>query len=77
MKQVKLNTMSHNKFTAGAHIIYDDGRKGHSGVKAVILESDAKSMTVQFDDRAATTKIYFTDKEWMDFITVSVNPINN
>lgn len=69
--------MLHDKFIPGAHIVYNDGRKGHSGVKAVILETDNKSMTVQFDDRADTTLINFSDKAWMDFITIGVNPKNN
>ena len=60
--------MSNDQFITGSHIIYNDGRKGHAGVRAVILEVDSKSMKVQFDDRADTTTIYFSEKAWMDFI---------
>jgi hypothetical protein len=32
---------------------------------------DAEGMTVQFEDRADTTYIRFTDRRWMDFISVA------
>lgn len=63
--------MLQNQFTAGKEIIYDDGRAGHKGVKAVILEVNNNSMTVQFEDRADTTLILFSEKPWMDFITIA------
>jgi hypothetical protein len=49
-------------------IIYNDGRKGHSGVMADIISSDKTGMTVQFADRADTTRIPFASREWMNFI---------
>ena len=55
----------------GGRIIYDDGRPGHKGVLAAVLAVDAKGMTVQFDDRADTSRIAFSDKAWMDFIEVA------
>jgi hypothetical protein len=54
----------------GAKIVYNDGRSGHVNVVAVVLEVDAEGMTVQFEDRADTTYIRFTDRRWMDFISV-------
>ena len=55
----------------GGRIVYDDGRPGHAGVLATVLAVDAKGMTVQFDDRADTTHIVFSDKGWMEFIEVA------
>ncbi len=55
----------------GGRIIYNDGRPGHKGVAATVLAVDAKGMTVQFDDRADTNCIAFSDRGWMDFIEVA------
>lgn len=55
----------------GTKIVYDDGRPGHVNVVAVVLEVDAEGMTVQFDDRADTTYIRFTDQRWMNFIKIA------
>lgn len=54
----------------GGRISYDDGRPGHQGVEATVLAIDARGMMVQFDDRADTTYILFSDRRWMDFICV-------
>jgi hypothetical protein len=54
----------------GSRISYNDGRPGHEGVEATVLAGDARGMTVQFDDRADTTHILFSDPKWMDFISV-------
>ena len=35
-----------------------------------MLAVDTQGMTVQFDDRADTTYIRFSDPRWMDFITL-------
>ena len=35
-----------------------------------MIEVDSRGMTVQFDDRADTTFILFSDPQWMDFISV-------
>jgi hypothetical protein len=51
-------------------ISYDDGRPGHQGVEATVVAVDQEGMTVQFDDRADTTYIRFSDRAWMDFIDV-------
>jgi len=55
----------------GGRIVYNDGRPGHTGVVAVVLEVDAEGMTVQFEDRADTTYIRFSDRRWRDFISVA------
>ena len=54
----------------GSRISYDDGRAGHRGVEATVLAVDARGMTVQFDDRADTTRILFSEPQWMDFLSV-------
>lgn len=56
-------------FKEGNYISYNDGRAGHEGVLALILSVDAIGMTVQFEDRADTTAIKFSDRAWMDYIT--------
>ena len=55
----------------GGRIVYNDGRPGHANVFATVLAVDAKGMTVQFEDRADTTRIQFSDKGWMEFIEVA------
>jgi hypothetical protein len=60
-----------DQFTKGTILIYNDGRPGHTSASATVLETDAKSMIVQFDDRADTTKIAFSDHHWMDHITIA------
>jgi hypothetical protein len=54
----------------GSRICYDDGRPGHQGVQATVLAVDSRGMKVQFDDRADTTYVPFSDRRWMDFICV-------
>lgn len=55
----------------GGRIVYNDGRPGHKGVFATVLEADQKGMTVQFEDRADTSYIAFSDRGWMDFIELA------
>ena len=55
----------------GRRIVYNDGRPGHKGVLATVLAVDKKGMTVQFVDRADTTRIAFFEREWMDFIELA------
>lgn len=52
----------------GGRIVYNDGRPGHKGVIATVLAVDTKGMKVQFEDRADTSHIAFSDRGWMDFI---------
>jgi hypothetical protein len=65
---MKLNVAYQVK--AGGRISYNDGRPGHEGVEATVLAVDSRGMTVQFDDRADTTYILFSEPRWMDFISV-------
>jgi sRNA-binding protein len=55
----------------GGRISYNDGGRGHQNVEATVLEVDREGMRVQFDDRADTTYIRFSDRAWMDFIDVA------
>lgn len=66
---MKLNIV--HQIRKGGRIAYNDGRPGHQGVEAVVLAVDARGMTVQFEDRADTTYILFSDAKWMDFISVA------
>ena len=55
----------------GCRISYDDGRPGHQDVRATVLEVTAgHGMLVQFDDRADTAYVLFSEPRWMDFISV-------
>ncbi|HPC61493.1 MAG TPA: hypothetical protein PKX23_12585 [Verrucomicrobiota bacterium] len=54
----------------GGRILYNDGRPGHQGVAAIVLAVDVEGMTVQFEDRADTNYIRFSDRKWMDYISV-------
>ena len=38
---------------------------------ATVIEVDTKGMTVQFEDRADTSCIAFSDRGWMDFIELA------
>lgn len=67
---MKINTVK-DKVIRGAWIEYNDGRPGHAGVKAEVLEVTPHSMIVQFEDRADTTKIEFSDFQWMDHIRLA------
>lgn len=55
----------------GGRIVYNDGRPGHKDVFASVLAVDAKGVTVQFEDRADTTRIAFSDRAWMDYIELA------
>lgn len=57
-----------SEWAVGKRISYDDGRPLHRGVQATILNVDDTGMTVQFDDRAQSTRISFSDREWMESI---------
>ena len=54
----------------GTRIACNDGRPGHDGVEATVMDVDERGMTVQFDDRADTNYIRFSDHKWMSFIAV-------
>ena len=67
---MKLNSTI-DQIREGSRIVYNDGRPGHAGVLATVLALDKKGMTVQFVDRADTTRIAFSDRGWMEFIEVA------
>ncbi|MEI8289742.1 MAG: hypothetical protein WCH99_09730 [Verrucomicrobiota bacterium] len=67
---MKLNSTL-DRIKTGGRIVYNDGRPGHAGVMATVVAVDGKGMTVQFDDRADTSRIAFSDKGWMDFIELA------
>ncbi|MBI1178060.1 hypothetical protein GC207_11560 [bacterium] len=57
-----------DRIRKGGRIVYDDGRPGHLGVCATVIDVDGNGMTVQFEDRADTSYIKFSDKGWMNHI---------
>jgi hypothetical protein len=57
--------------SVGERIVYNDGRDGHRNIFAVVLEIHHQHMVVQFEDRADTTSINFSDRQWMDFLEAS------
>lgn len=52
----------------GQTITYDDGRPGHRNVKATVLATTSNGFIAQFEDRADTDTIRWSDAEWMDYI---------
>jgi hypothetical protein len=67
---MKLNSTI-DQIKQGGRIVYNDGRPGHKGVLATVLVVDSNGITVQFEDRADTNRIVFSDKRWMDFIELA------
>jgi len=65
-----MNLKVKDQIKKGCRISYNDGRPGHLGAEAIVLNVDSRGMTVQFDDRADTNYILFSDPRWMDFIAV-------
>lgn len=55
-------------FHKGQRLTYNDGRPGHTDAKATVLRVGKSAIVVQFDDRADTTAIRFTDKTWVDYL---------
>jgi hypothetical protein len=45
---MKLNSTP-DQIKKGGRIVYNDGRPGHKGVRATVVDVDAKGMTVLFD----------------------------
>jgi hypothetical protein len=60
-----------DRIKSGGRIVYHDGRPGHSGVIATVIGVDQNGMTVQFEDRADTSHIAFSDRGWMDHIELA------
>jgi len=53
---------------SGDILVYDDGRPGHSGVRATVLSNGIASLIVQFEDRAETTTIRHNDIGWTEHL---------
>ncbi len=60
--------MNTRSLTAGDLVSYNDGRPGHTTAIATVLETDAKGLLVQFEDRFAPTRISHSDKAWTDYL---------
>jgi len=58
----------------GETLTYDDGREQHRGKRCTVLQCGEHSMLVQFEDRADTTTIAWTDTGWTHYLSRSVNP---
>jgi hypothetical protein len=67
-KETEMNAERMKSLNPGDILVYDDGRPGHSGVKAVILSNYSNCLTVQFEDRADTTTIKHDDVEWTKYL---------
>ena len=52
----------------GAVLMYDDGRSGHQGVRAMVLTVADRYLIAQFEDRADTTKVEFVP-DWLSYLT--------
>ena len=55
---------------------FHGSRPEHAGILADVLSVDAKGIVVQFEDRADTTRIAFSDRAWMDFIELTSEELN-
>jgi hypothetical protein len=59
-----MNAEQMKSLNTGDILVYDDGRPGHAGVKAVVLSNHENSVIVQFEDRADTTTIKHDEVGW-------------
>jgi hypothetical protein len=64
-----MNANQAQKILPGAILIYNDGRQGHTSAKCEVLTVSNISLLVQFEDRADTTTIKFTDAAWINFLS--------
>ena len=64
-----MNKKEMKALKAGDVISYDDGRKGHQGVKATVLENGEHFVVVQFIDRFAPDTIKHSDTEWTKYLS--------
>ncbi len=63
-----MNAKDMKSVKPGDTLVYDDGRPGHRGVKAVVVSNGTGSLIVQFEDRAETTTIKHNDSGWTDYL---------
>jgi len=62
-----MKTLQASQLREGSRIAYDDGR---GEAQATVLTVEHWGMHVQFDDRADTTTIRFTDIAWMQWLDI-------
>ena len=60
-----------DRIRKGRRIVYNNGRPRHQGVEATVLAVDKRGMTVQFEHRADTNYIRFSDQKRMEFIEMA------
>ena len=70
-KETRMNGEHLKSLNAGDVLVYDDGRPGHSGVKAVVLSNHENCVVVQFEDRADTTTIKHDEVGWTNYLKLS------
>jgi hypothetical protein len=63
-----MNADQMKSLNSGDILVYDDGRPGHSGVKAVVLSNLENCLIVQFEDRADTTTIKHDEVGWTKYL---------
>lgn len=63
-----MNVEQMKSLNSGDILVYDDGRPGHVGVKAVVLSDHENSVIVQFEDRADTTTIKHDEVGWTNYL---------
>ena len=63
-----MNADNMKSLNSGDILIYDDGRPGHSGVKAVVLSNHENCVVVQFEDRAEITTIKHDEVGWTNYL---------
>ncbi len=63
-----MNADHMKSLNSGDILVYDDGRPGHSGVKAVVLSNHENNVIVQFEDRADTTTIRHDEVGWTKYL---------
>ena len=58
----------------GDRLTYDDGRGPHT---ATVDGWFAGGLKIQFDDRASSTTIFPSEREWLDHLSVAVPAATN
>jgi len=67
-KGTRMNGEQMKSLNSGDILVYDDGRAGHVGVKAVVLSNYENCVIVQFEDRADTTTIKHDEVGWTKYL---------
>src|SRR5947209_1817369 len=66
--ETQMNAENMRSLNPGDILVYDDGRPGHTGVKAVVLSNHPNCVLVHFEDRADTTTIKHNDAGWTKYL---------